>query len=361
MRIIHTADCHLGSPLSAHYGPEAGAKRRAELSDTFVRITEYAKMQAVSAVLIAGDLFDRSSVDRSTVRRVLRAIGACPEVQYYYLRGNHDRKDPFSEETLPGNLHGFSDEWTSYPLDPEGKVVLSGVELASSDRSVYERLALDPEKMNLLLLHGQVRDAAGENDGESVMLRHLQHRGIDYLALGHIHEYREGRLDARGIYAYPGCPEGRGFDESGKKGFLLLDVDLESRRISRRFVPFARRVLQRAEVDITDARGTAEVVDRVREALKEDREGLAEAVLCGAYDAEEELDLHQLEIALEPCFYVFRVKDRTHFTVDYASYEHDASLKGEFIRLVKESALSEEDRAAVIRIGIQALRGEQIV
>ena len=41
-------------------------------------------------------------------------------------------------------------------------------------------------------------------------------------------------------------------------------------------------------------------------------------------------------------------------------FEKDASLKGEFIRMVLGSELSQEQKAEVIRCGILALSGEEI-
>ena len=46
--------------------------------------------------------------------------------------------------------------------------------------------------------------------------------------------------------------------------------------------------------------------------------------------------------------------------IDYKDYEKDASLKGEFIRMVRASDLSEEEKAQVIRTGLLALQGEEI-
>ena len=43
-----------------------------------------------------------------------------------------------------------------------------------------------------------------------------------------------------------------------------------------------------------------------------------------------------------------------------ADYENDVSLKGEFIRQVMASGLEETDKEAVIRMGLQALAGEEI-
>ena len=62
-------------------------------------------------------------------------------------------------------------------------------------------------------------------------------KNIDYLALGHVHEYRSGQLDGRGVWAYSGCPEGRGFDETGKNAFAVnIVVAAEIIKIYRRVV-----------------------------------------------------------------------------------------------------------------------------
>ncbi|MDD6608684.1 MAG: hypothetical protein PUE97_03070 [Subdoligranulum variabile] len=54
------------------------------------------------------------------------------------------------------------------------------------------------------------------------------------------------------------------------------------------------------------------------------------------------------------------MKDQTHLAINPEDYKHDISLKGEFIRLVLGSDASEEDKAAIIRTGMQALMGEEI-
>lgn len=49
----------------------------------------------------------------------------------------------------------------------------------------------------------------------------------------------------------PGCPEGRGFDELGEKGFHSGTID-DSGKVSLTFVPFARRRYEILTVDVTD-------------------------------------------------------------------------------------------------------------
>ena len=60
-------------------------------------------------------------------------------------------------------------------------------------------------------------------------------------------------------------------------------------------------------------------------------------------------------------YYYLRVKDETKVAVHYTDFRNDKSLKGELVRLLEEdSSLSEDEKSAIIRVGLQALNGEQI-
>ena len=55
------------------------------------------------------------------------------------------------------------------------------------------------------------------------------------------------------------------------------------------------------------------------------------------------------------------MEDATRLVVDYSGYARDASLKGEFVRQVEMAAeLDEQEKAEIIRCGIQALSGEEL-
>ncbi|MCX4286110.1 MAG: metallophosphoesterase, partial [Clostridia bacterium] len=55
MKIIHTADIHLDSPLS---GVKDSKRRRFELLTALANMSEYANNYGVQAIIVAGDLFD---------------------------------------------------------------------------------------------------------------------------------------------------------------------------------------------------------------------------------------------------------------------------------------------------------------
>ena len=63
---------------------------------------------------------------------------------------------------------------------------------------------------------------------------------------------------------------------------------------------------------------------------------------------------------MEGRFYFLKIKDETRLKIDKETYEHDASLKGEFIRLVMASDKSDAEKEQIICCGIRALSGEEV-
>ena len=127
------------------------------------------------------------------------------------------------------------------------------------------------------MLHGQIASNSGV---DLVNLSLLKQKNIQYLALGHIHSYACDRIDENGIYCYPGCLEGRGFDECGPKGFVTIDTD--TRKLSCTFIPFASRMLHRVSVDVSGASTNHAVYQKMKEAAADiSKNDMVEFVLKG--------------------------------------------------------------------------------
>ncbi|MDD6290424.1 MAG: metallophosphoesterase [Lachnospiraceae bacterium] len=362
MKIIHCADLHLDSKMTANLTREQARERRKEIIRTFTRMVEYAETQDVRAILIAGDLFDTRSVSAMARNTVKDMICTHPQIDFLYLRGNHDSDNFLSKmEEIPENLLLFGDQWTAYRY---GSIVISGLELsAKNSATVYNSLVLNHDDFNIVTLHGQLENYAGKEQVERIGLSDLRNHNIDYLALGHVHTFVMDKLDNRGIYCYPGCLEGRGFDECGPKGFVLLDINEQEHRVQTTFVPIAARTFYTIEVDVSGVMTTREAAVRMEQAIAKtsySSGSLVKFVLTGEVEVDAEINCDYLRDLFTDYFYFEKVYDRTHLRVDYREYENDASLKGEFIRMVLGSELSEEQKAEVIRCGILALSGEEI-
>ena len=353
MKIIHCSDIHLDSRMEHNLPAAQARERNAEVCATFGKLADYAGREGVRAVLIAGDLFDTDRITARTAGFVLDTVRNVPEVDFLYLRGNHDEA-AFEGLELPGNFRSFGPEWTSYRY---GDVTVTGI---GPERDGWERmygeLDLETEQVNILMLHGQISTQAGE---EMIALPLLKRKNIDYLALGHIHSYQTGKLDDRGTWCYCGCLEGRGFDECGEKGFVLLEV--EDGSVKTEFVPFARRKMEQIPVDITDLTTVSQILQAMEEAARDvSRESLVKFTLTGSYTLETQKDLRFLQKMLEGKFYFHKIKDESRLKIEKQTYEHDISLKGEFIRLVMASDKTEEEKEQIICCGIRALSGEEV-
>lgn len=357
VKIIHCADLHLNSSLSTHLNKEQARERNEELTASFINMVTYAKENNVKAILIAGDLFD-SDVIPATLRNTLtHIIHTSPEILFFYLRGNHDDNDSFvsSMDLIPDNLKCFSEskwEYYYFSLNNGKRICITGME---SEHILYDLLSVDRNDFNIVMLHGDLRN-------DAIDLRKLENRYIDYLALGHIHSYRKEKLSSRGIWCYSGCMEGRGFDETGEHGFVLLNIDEETMKGVTEFIPAAKRHLYEIGVDVSDCMSTIEMKDKVEEAVKGrvNASDFLRVVLTGHVNALCEKNTVSLSAMLENEFYYVETVDKTELVVDYEQYAKDASLKGEFVRLVEnDKTLSNEMKGEIIRCGIMTLNGEK--
>ncbi|MBO6133005.1 MAG: metallophosphoesterase family protein [Lachnospiraceae bacterium] len=349
MKIIHCSDIHLDSPLTGNFPAEKSEERRNEILLTFIRMVKYARGQGVRAIIIAGDWFDDKRISPSTASILTKCLIDSPEIDFLYLSGNHDKQEnlgaalikrvfgkaPANLKILDGNVIRLEDD-----------IVVAGV-------FTPDELDLDPGDTNIVVYHGEIDPAA------------WKHREIDYLALGHYHSLKEGRLDARGIYCYSGSIEGRGFDECGEKGFIRLDIagrENEPKKITPTFVKASKRTIHAIDLDISGLRNTGEIDARIEEALVGiSPSDMIKISLCGNAAMDSERNLSYLEKKYGEVFYLVRIDDKRVVTGNYKNtIEYDKSLKGEFIREVMKAGYSEEVKNAVIEAGLAALSGAEI-
>lgn len=348
MKIIHTADLHLGSKISSRFPGEISELLKSELRAAFMSLIEYAKSTRASVIILSGDVFDSDRPFKKDTDFFYKAVESCPEIDFLYLRGNHDTDGERRE--LP-NLKTFDTGWRSYRY---GDVTIWGIEADGRNReSLYSTLAPEADGVNIVMLHGQI-SSSGE---DSVDLIRLADKNIDYLALGHIHSHSSGRLDRRGVYAYPGCLFGRGFDECGAHGFIELTV--EGGRLSSQFVTLSGGRIEERVLELSGVTDLYEVYERAK-ALGLSREKIYRIILTGEVDGELGSIAGDLGARISDfCLYA-EIKDRTERKIDCEKYENELSLAGELVRLVKAADYSEEEKRRILAYGLRALSGKEI-
>ncbi len=354
MKIIHCADIHLDSKINANLSASKIKQRKAEILATFCNMINFAKEQGVHVVIIAGDLFDSDRCSEASMQVVLSEISAAKNTEFLYLCGNHDAGKTLANASVPSNLKLFCDTWTTFNYD---NVSITGVELNSNNcRNIYDSLVVDSSKFNIVVLHGAKAYTSGE---DTVNLGSLAERGIDYLALGHYHSYDCGKLDNRGQWCYSGCLEGRGFDECGEKGFVLLEIDKDTYK--KQFIKAAKRDIVAVDCDISGLYDMGAIHDKAVSLVESvDRDSMVRLSLTGEIPEDSNKDIPFLNEKLNSMFYFAKVVDDTRVKINPEDYVNDVSLKGEFIRRVMQADLDEETRSRVIECGLSALKGREV-
>ena len=367
MKIIHCADMHLDSPMESKLTKEKSKKRKIELIENFKEMVEYAQKVKVKIIIIAGDLFDdtKKTMLKTTKRYIINIIKENSDIDFIYLKGNHDINDFLEGEEKPENIKTFDEEWKQYRYED---IVISGVELNKNKENIYDKLILKYEDYNIVTLHGQIDKSINPKDkAETVYLNQLKNKNIDYLALGHIHKREEGKLDNRGIYSYSGCLEGRSFDECGDKGFILLEIE-ENKLIKKEFIKHSKRTIHNVEIDISKIETQNQFEEEISQKIENiEEKDLLRITLIGTYevkrigeDIDDYLDIEKIENKYKEEYFYFEVKNDTKIIINYQEFKNDISLKGEFIRTVEQEELTEEEKSEICLTGIRAILGGEI-
>lgn len=342
MKIIHCSDIHLDSAMSANLTAEKADIRRNEIKFTFEKMLDYAVEENVKAILICGDLFDKAKVPIIEKKYLSGLFNKFSQLNFFILSGNHDSEIFDNNFVKPNNVKIFNKDWLNYEF--EG-VNICGKELNNQiDNDTYDP-PVKNDLYNIVMLHGEI----GKQDEENkINILKLKNKGINYLALGHIHSYLSSNLDGKGVYAYSGCLEGRGFDETGDKGFIILDTILNVHK----FIKFNSRTFYDFTVNVNN-KNFIQIKDDCLLCFKNvNLKDLARIKLAGQSD--NNLDVNLLrQLLSERCFYL-KIDDEIRSINSYL-FSGEISLKGEFIKLVAESEINEQDKEDIIKYGIAAL------
>ena len=259
-------------------------------------------------MLLAGDLFDGERVYPETLERLRETLVAlaCP---VFIAPGNHDPftpRSPYARQSWPENVHIFRGGALEAVELPELGCVVHGAAFTAPERTdqVLAGLTAPADGLvHILCLHGEVNAPASQYG--PITREQIAASGLTYLALGHVHQCSGLQRQGDSFWAYPGCPEGRGFDELGDKGVLAGTV--ERGRVSLDFVPLCRRRYHILTADVTGR--------NPRQALEEAMPATASDDVCRVIftgeTGEAGIDLAGLTGDYRDRFYALELRDQT--------------------------------------------------
>ena len=157
------------------------------------------------------------------------------------------------------------------------------------------------------------------------------------------------------MYAYSGCLEGRGFDECGPKGFVLLDI--HDKKLHSTFVPFMKREYIEIKVDITGLYSFYDISQKCNASVANiGANNIVRLILTGEYTLDTDKNTSMLQHQLENKFFYADVKDETSLYISPETYKNEVSLVGEFLRQVEDSNLSDQEKQDVMTAGLKIIK-----
>ena len=359
--ILHAADFHLDSAFGSLKENQA-IQRRKESRETVERVVDYGNDHGAKLRLLAGDLFDSDAVYAQTADELAEALKTF-RGEVVVAPGNHDyysNSSPWKKKQWPENVHVLAKQEITLFDFPQLGCRVYGAAFTSAEKSReldFSDVELDPEIINIGLFHGDV----GVRDSRycPISIGAIKDSGLSYLALGHVHSFGGVEQAGKTYWAYPGCLEGRGFDETGEKGFLFGTVDKES--VILNFVPFAGHRYQILPVDISEKEPLEAIEDLLPPDVSQD---IYRIVLTG--ETAESSNTEAIYEQIKDRFFSVEVRDKTTILHDIWEKQGDDSLKGLFLREMRrryDSAETEEERQKIVlavRFGLNAMDNREM-
>ena len=341
LKILHSADWHLDSPF-AGFSQSQRMRLKEEQKKIPEKIARLCCREDCDMVLLSGDLFD-GIPSRDTLELVKKALADCG-VPVLIAPGNHDHcgEMPWQEEVWPENVFVFTGGLEAVTISGlDCRIYGAGFQSMDCESLLSGFAAQGQERYRLAVLHG---DPVQRNSPYNpVTLAQVRGSGLDYLALGHVHTagaFRAGET----LCAWPGCPMGRGWDETGEKGVCIVTLDKETQ-----IDPVALDTLAFYDLEV-DTEG--------------DPEAALERTLPGAgsedfyritLTGDGPVDVKKLLSAF-PEFPNLELRDRTEAPLDVWEIADEDSLEGIYFGMLRKAMEKEPEKADTIQLAAEISR-----
>lgn len=366
VKVLHTADCHLGS------GRASVPNGKTELKNTFFRILDLCRTENVDFLLIAGDLFDSPFTDRETVSEIATSLAQIPETYVIIVSGNHDCACPdslYDTFPFPENVRLFTSDidYFDFP-DKNARIYGAGFTTHHKSNSQLSDFVADTTDMICIgVLHGELTVSHDNCMYNPLSPSQIASSKLDYLALGHIHKRSEIMKSGNTFYAYCGCPDGRGFDETGDKGVYIGTVSKGECSLS--YLELSSRLYISDRIDISDCTSTHHITECVLEYIKNKyhdlfSDNLYRITLHGSINPDIIINISQIQKELNQFVLYCEVIDKTEQKLtDLEKIASEQTLRGAFTRkmLDKLSSASPDEQHVLrlaLKLGLRAFERE---
>lgn len=350
LKILHSADWHLDSPFGG-FSESQRTLLKQEQKKIPGKITDLCLRENCDMMLLSGDLFD-GKPSRDTVELVKNALAASG-VPVLISPGNHDYCGPGScwQEEWPENVFIFTGGLESVTIAGlDCRIYGAGFQSMDCEPLLADFRAEGEETYKLAVLHGDAMQA--NSPYNPVTAAQVRGSGLDYIALGHIHKAGAFRAGST-LCAWPGCPMGRGWDETGDKGVCIVTIG-EKTDIQ----PVSLDTIRFYELEMDVGQDAVEALETVLPGA-----GTKDFYRIGltGYGS---VDLAQLQKQFAACPNL-ELRDRTEAPMDLWAEAGEDTLEGIYFQLLHKAMLEDPDNAETFRLAAEISRkilaGKEVV
>ena len=341
MKFVHIADMHFDMPFTVLSKNDLAEERRLDQRKAFQKMIDYIKENSIEYLFIAGDLYENEYVRKSTIEYINSCFKQIPNTKIYITPGNHDPylvNSYYNKYEWNENVHIFT------KLDKVSNEYVNIYGYGFTDfysKRVELPENLDNSKINVLIMHADLDGSTKKiGDYNSILESELKSTNFDYIALGHIHKtnYEENKKDI-----YPGSAIAGGFDELGKHGMIVGEIDEKSKKLSIQFISLDDKEFIEREVDISNINSKEELIENIN-SLKIDNNKYYKIILVGTKNIE--IDINEI-IKYVDLKNIIKLKDKTKVEYDLEKIAKEQSLKGIFVKELLEQ-INEENREQIL-------------
>lgn len=367
IKILQAGDLHFDTPFK-DLNKNIALISKEELLEVFSKIIDMSMENSVDILLLTGDIFDNLTVNKKTLIFIKNQLERISNIKVFISPGNHD---PYNEKSFykminwPENVYIFKGNLESIVIE-DLKTVVFGAAFNEHHvrKSMIKDITVKRDYINIMTIHGDISNTDEGNDYNPITLKDIGNSGLDYIAIGHRHNFSGILRENNTYYAYAGCPQGRGFDELDDKGIIIGEIAKGA--VDLRFQRTSKRNYYVKEIDISNSVSYEEVRIKIISSINEEdrKNNLYKIILKGEIESYINLKEEVILDKIKDDFYFVKVIDKTEVKLDFDKISKDYSIKGVYAKKLLEKMEEEDCNKEVLKmalkLGIQCLSYEEV-
>lgn len=310
LTFIHASDIHLGVSFKGLRAISTSWANRlvSAIGESYDRLVDAAINEEVDFVIISGDIFDSNQISYADYLHFLNGLDRLDEkgILVYVCTGNHDPYAAWQQEfsSMPANTTIFSSDKPSFsvymrdgvPLAvlggrsyhtqtwPQDKDIAEGITRQTAE---IETKTTPPFVIGVIHTGLNIDKSQAPTDPKKLLAA-----GLDYWALGHIHERQTLPANNPSV-VFPGCIQGRSINETGEKGVYKVTLK-ENGSNQLEFISTASVVWQQIDLDVSLCSSITEIGERIVHEMVETTTSAHCEEVCSRVTLRGKTSLHKL-------------------------------------------------------------------